>query len=163
MKELIYKDQRINYVGTTSNNWYWFHLELWLFVPPIFRIHKAAPPLNEFTHFTLHPKVLSRFKLIFWKEMVLYYLRLGNLFRSAGGYILPDFPDVRPELPEFPALEGSLCATLLVHKVEALGYPTTGSFGGCLPFEQWKEGPWLFRVFVCHYTTQFFRDCNKPL
>lgn len=47
MKELIYKDQRINSVGTTSNNWYWFHLELWLFVPPIFRMHKAASPLRN--------------------------------------------------------------------------------------------------------------------
>ena len=51
--------------------------------------------------------------------MVRYFLHFGTFFRAAGGYILPDFPDVRPELPEFPALEGSLCATLLVHKVEA--------------------------------------------
>eukprot|EP00434_Breviolum_minutum_P028399 symbB.v1.2.025123.t1/scaffold2419.1/size79635/5 len=31
-----------------------------------------------------------------------------------------DERSARPELPEFPALEGSLCATLLVHKAALL-------------------------------------------
>ena len=31
------------------------------------------------------------------------------------------------------------------------------------PNEQWKQGPWLFRVYGGWDTTQLYRDDNKPM
>ena len=55
-----------------------------------------------------------------WKRHV--FLFFHDMFANKCAFWLTKLLFVtiaRPELPEFPALEGSLCATLLVHK--ALG------------------------------------------